>query len=163
MGHQELFDRSRAEQALRTHGTPLYRLCLMMLGQKMDAEDAVSETMLRYLTKAPAFRDGDQERAWLFTVAANVCRDMLRKRRKTVPLEDMELADCGTSPAHQAVLAALERLPEKYRTVLCLHYVEGYRTEEIAAMLGLRPGTVRKRLQYGRQKLKLEYEQEERL
>lgn len=59
--------------------------------------------------------------------------------------------------------AALERLPEQYRTVLCLHYVEGYQSGEIAAMLGLQPGTVRKRLQYGRQKLKLEYEQEERL
>lgn len=160
MGRQNGRDRSRAEQALRAHGTPLYRLCLMMLGQKMDAEDAVSETMLRYLTKAPAFRDEGQERAWLFTVAANVCRDMLRKRRKTVPLEDMEMADYGVSPEHQAVLAALERLPEQYRTVLCLHYVEGYQSGEIAAMLGLQPDTVRKRLQYGRQKLKLEYEEE---
>lgn len=151
----------RAEQVLRTHGTPLYRLCLMMLGQKMDAEDAVSETMLRYLTRAPAFPDETKERAWLFAVAANICRDMLRKRRKTVPLEEMELAGYGSSPEDRAVLLALERLPEKYRTVLCLHYVEGYRTEEIAAMLGLRSSAVRKRLQYARQRLRLEYEQEE--
>lgn len=150
----------RIEDTVKTYSTPLYRLCLMMLGRAMDAEDAVSETFLRYLCKAPEFRSEAHEKAWLYKVAANICRDMLRRRRSMVPLEEMELAGYAQEPEDHAVLDALSRLPETYRTVLYLSYVEGYRSHEIGAMLGVHAGTVRKRLQYGRQLLKLEYEQE---
>lgn len=150
----------KLEEIVTTYGTPLLRLCLMMLGSKMDAEDAVSETFLRYIQKAPAFQESSHEKAWLYTVAANICRDMLRKRKKLIPLEDATLCEYAQTPEDKGVLDALDRLPETYRTVIYLHYIEGYRTGEIGAMLGIRPGTVRKRLQYGREQLKLEYEQE---
>lgn len=148
------------ERIVKTYEPGLFRLCLMMLGREMDAEDAVSETMIRYIRKAPDFQDSGHERAWLYTVAANVCRDMLRKRRHTIPLDQAELAGYAQEPEDQPILEALGRLPEKYRAVLYLRYVEGYKSHEIGAMLGVRPGTVRKRLQYARQLLKLEYEQE---
>lgn len=149
------------ERIVNTYGPALFRLSLMMLGREMDAEDAVSETMLRYIRKAPEFRDSGHERAWLYTVAANICRDMLRKRGRTVSLDQAELfMDYAREPEDKAVLEALGRLPEKYRTVLYLCCVEGYKSREIGAMLGLSPGTVRKRLQYARRLLKLEYEQE---
>lgn len=153
-------DRRDAERILRIHGTSLYRLCMMMLGHRMDAEDALSETMLRYMTKAPIFWDEKKEKSWLFTVAANVCRDMLRKRKYTVQLDEAELKDYAVTQRDREILYLLEGLPEKYRTVLCLHYVEGYGTEEMAQMLHIRSTAVRKRLQYARELLKLEYEQE---
>lgn len=148
------------QRIVTAYGTPLYRLCLMMLGRQMDAEDAVSETLLRYLQKAPEFSDSAHEKAWLYTVAANICRDMLRRRKRLVSLEDAALTDYGQTLEDKSILEALSRLPEKYRAVLYLHYVEGYKTGEIAAMLGVHGGTVRKRLQYARRLLKLEYEQE---
>lgn len=160
VGSSERAADEQIEEAVKTYSTPLYRLCLMMLGRTMDAEDAVSETFLRYLRKAPEFRSGAHEKAWLYTVAANICRDMLRKRRSMVPLEEMELTGYAREPEDHAVLDALSRLPEKYRVVLYLSYVEGYRSHEIGGMLGIHAGTVRKRLQYGRKLLKLEYEQE---
>lgn len=153
-------DDNEVTRIVTTYGTPLFRLCLMMLGRKMDAEDAVSETLIRYLQKAPDFHSAAHERSWLYTVAANICRDMLRKRRKLVSLEDAPLSDYAQDPEDKTILDALSRLPEKYRSVLYLHYVEGYKSHEIGPMLGISPGTVRKRLQYGRQLLKLEYEQE---
>ena len=148
------------ERVVTTYGTPVFRLCLMMLGRQMDAEDAVSETLIRYMNKAPAFQSPAQEKAWLCTVAANICRDMLRKRRRLVSLEETELSGYARTMEDKAILDALKSLPEKYRAVLCLHYVEGYKTDEIAQILRIRPGTVRKRLQYARRLLKLEYEQE---
>ena len=148
------------ERIVTTYEPGLFRLCLMMLGREMDAEDAVSETMIRYIGKAPDFHDSGHERAWLYTVAANVCRDMLRRRRKTVSLDQVELTIYAREPEDRPILEALSRLPEEYRTVLYLHYVEGYKSHEIGAMLGVSSGTVRKRLQYARRLLKLEYEQE---
>ena len=150
----------QAERILTGYGTPLLRLGVMMLGNQMDAEDAVSETLIRYLTKAPAFQDEAHEKAWLYAVMANLCKDMLRRRKRFAPLEDAELSAYVEDPRDRDVLDALSRLPEKYRAVLYLHYVEGYKSHEIGAMLGIHAGTVRKRLQYGRRQLKLEYEQE---
>ena len=148
------------ERILTNYGTPLLRLGMMMLGRQMDAEDAVSETLIRYLQKAPEFQNSAHEKSWLYTVMANICRDMLRKRRRLVSLEDSGLSDYAREPEDRSILDALSRLPEKYRTVLYLCYVEGYKSHEIGAMLDIHAGTVRKRLQYGRQLLKIEYEQE---
>lgn len=148
------------ERIITTYGTPLLRLGLMMLGQKMDAEDAVSEALIRYMDKAPTFQDSAHEKAWLYAVMSNICRDMLRKRKRLVSLTDTEFSDYAQTPGDQGILDALSHLPEKYRTVIYLHYVEGYKSHEIGAMLGVHAGTVRKRLQYARQLLKLEYEQE---
>lgn len=156
----ERHDRKDAERILENYGTSLFRLCMMMLGHRMDAEDALSETMLRYMTKAPIFWNEKKEKAWLCSVAANVCRDMLRKRKRTVRLEEVAFCEFAETSEEREILCILEGLPEKYRTVLCLHYVEGYSSAEIADMLNLRSTAVRKRLQYARELLKLEYEQE---
>ena len=136
----------------------LYRMCFMMLGQHADAEDAVADTLVRCMTKAPLFQDEAHRKAWLFRVAANICRDMLRFRFRRPVLQLEELADCGIPPEDVPILEAVFRLPEKYRIVLHLFYIEGYRTEEIAGMLSISPAAVRKRLQYAREKLKVEYE-----
>lgn len=148
------------ERILHIHGTPLFRLCMMMLGHKMDAEDAVSETLLRYMTKAPIFWKEEEEKAWLFTVAANVCRDMLRKRKRSRQMEPQELQEFAVTETDREILMMLEQLPEKYRAVTCLYYVEGYNTEEIGRLLDIRGTAVRKRLQYARKILKIQYEQE---
>lgn len=148
------------QRIMTIYGTSLYRLCRMMLGREMDAEDAVAETIIRYIQKAPEFRDSEQEKAWLFKVAANLCRDMLRKRKRLVSLEDTELSDLVLETQDREILEALDKLPEQYRTVIYLTYVEGYKSHEIAAMLRISAPTVRKRLQKGRRLLKLEYEKE---
>lgn len=147
-------------RVMERYGTGLYRLCRTMLGRDMDAEDAVSETIIRYFQKAPQFVGPEQEKAWLFTVAANICRDMLRKRKRLVSLDDLELPESVVEPKDREILEALGRLPERYRTVIYLTYVEGYKSHEIASMLGISPQAVRKRLQKGRSLLKLEYEKE---
>ena len=76
-----------------------------------------------------------------------------RLRRPTLSLE--ELPDmAGASDGAAELWEAVARLPEKLRTVIHLHYAEGYSTEEIAALLGVPPATVRTRLHRGRQQLK---------
>lgn len=151
------------EGAVERYGDALFRLCLVMLGSDADAEDAVQETMVRYLQKAPAFADGDHERAWLLTVAKNVCRDMLRtrKRRGTVSLEALEQLSDGTfDSADAGVWEALMALPERFRLVLTLYYVEQYPIGDIARVIGRTPSAVKMRLQKGRRLLREAYGKE---
>lgn len=141
------------ERILNTYGNMLYRLCLVMLKTEADAEDAVQETILKYLQKRPIFRDQDHEKAWLLAVAANKCRDVLRFHARHPQICLDELTEICAESRDSTILEALMAVPEKFRLVLVLHYVEGYSTTEIAGIIGRTPSAAKMRLQKGRQLL----------
>lgn len=148
------------ETILKQYGDTLYRLCIIMLKNNADAEDAVQETILSYYRKAPAFRDGEHEKAWLIRVATNKCRDILRFRKRHPQLDDGNISEAAYNPSDSGILEALTALPEKYRLVLTLYYIEEYRIEEIAKMINRTPSAVKMRLQKGRRLLETRYREE---
>lgn len=176
------------ERVVETYGDMLYRLCIVMLGNESDAEDVIQETMIRYFQKAPIFRDKEHEKAWLIKVATNRCRDMLRFKSRHPQSDIDELFDLsdltendGTASyssycdysshvqggegsyeevSDHSILEALMDMPEKFRMVLVLHYVEGYSTEEIAQIIGRSRSAVKMRLQKGRRLLEEKYRKE---
>lgn len=153
---------SDLEAAVHSYGDLLFRLCLVMLGNDADAEDAVQETMLKYLQKAPSFASAGHERAWLITVAKNQCRDMLRSRRRQNELCLAYGEDVSREIGDSGIMDALMALPEKYRLVLTLYYVEECPIEDIARVIRRTPSAVKMRLQKGRKLLREEYRKEER-
>ena len=140
----------KIERIVDEYASELFRLCLVMLKNTHDAEDAVQDTLLSYLQRAPEFASRESERSWLLTVAANRCRDSLRRAKRHPSVSMDELTELGATDEHALVLDALMALPEKFRLVLTLHYVEGYSTSEIAGMIGRTPSAVKMRLQKGR-------------
>lgn len=148
------------EKMVEMYSGQLFRLCFTILRNSADAEDAVSNTFIKYLTKAPAFLEEEHRKAWLIRVATNICKDMLRAGRYRQHLDLNAIHTVASPQTDNTVLEEMLRIPEKYRTVLYLYYIEGYRTGEIAQMLSISPATARKRLQHGRKKLKLEHELE---
>ena len=148
------------ESIVREYGNLLYRLCFVMLGSESDAEDAVQESFIKYLQKAPHFETSEHERAWLITVAANQCKDLLRFRKRH-PQTDLEhLRETSTATSDSGIVEALMTLPEKFRLVLTLYYVEEYRVEEIAKIIGRTPSAVKMRLQKGRRLLEETFRKE---
>ncbi|MBE6771715.1 MAG: sigma-70 family RNA polymerase sigma factor [Ruminococcaceae bacterium] len=131
-----------------------------MLQNREDAQDAVQECFLRYITKAPDFTDFEHEKAWLIRVASNICKDMLRWRKHSSFLSLDEIRNISSSEDNAQILGLLVSLEEKYRIIIHLYYVEGYKTDELSAMLGISSATVRKRLQRGRDMLREIYEKE---
>lgn len=87
--------REKAAELVEEYGSALFRLCLVMLRSAPDAEDAVQEALLRYIERAPEFESAGAERAWLFTVAANRCRDALRAASRHPQITLDELAGLG--------------------------------------------------------------------
>ena len=151
---------NRLEDLVARYENTLLRAALAILGDVSEAEDAVQDAFLRYLKKMPAFRDGEHQRAWLLKVLANGCKSRLRSRKRhgTVELLDVYPApDQGSREVLEAVLA----LPPRERAAVHLFYYEGYSTEEIAAILGQRPGTVRSHLTRARQALRQRLKGEE--
>lgn len=149
-----------AERALEEYGNSLYRLCSVMTGNREDAQDAVQDCFLRYMTKAPDFKDSEHEKAWLIRVASNICHDILRSRKRASFVSLDEIRNLGASEDNAQILGLLMTLEEKYRIIMHLHYVEGYKTDELSALLGISSAAVKKRLQRGREALREIYEKE---
>ena len=150
----------KIESLLQTYGNSLFRLSLVMLRNESDAEDAIQDTMIRYLQKAPNFRDADHEKAWLFKVCTNICHDMLRYRKRHPQVDIDTQYHLTEKETDASLLDALMELPEKFRLVLILYYVEGYRIHEIAEIIERSPSAVKMRLQKGRKLLENTYRKE---
>lgn len=142
------------ERVVNQYGDILFQICLVMLKNTGDAEDAVQDTLMKYLQKAPDFENAEHEKAWLIAVASNQCRDMKRFWMRHPQINFEEIHACSCHPEHYDLLDALLEVPEKFRIVLMLYYVQGYQTAEIAKIIGKSTSAVKMRLAKGRKLLK---------
>ncbi len=146
--------KERLEFVYTKYSNLLYRIALVQLGNKQDAEDAVQDTFIKYLSGSFKFSGENEERAWITRVLVNTCRDMQRRRkfRGWVPLD--ELIDLpAESEENRGVFDAISKLSDKYRTTIILHYLEDFSVEEISKALSLSPSGVKMRLLRGREEL----------
>lgn len=157
------FSEEEIKELVDKYSSMIFRISYCILCSPEDAEDAVQETFLKYLTKAPEFNSEEHRKAWLIKVSANISKNMLmfRKRRETVNIEDIE--NIGIDRQDHETFELIMNLPAKYKIVMILYYVEGYKSKEIAEIIHISEDTVRKRLQKGRELLKKEFEKEELL
>ena len=149
-----------------------FRLAYRMLGHREAAEDATQEIFLRTWRSLPRFRGAARFSTWLHTIAVRHCLNAARQQLRHSPPIDLFGApdECDTggfpqmqraSPSHTedptlsiAVQDAIERLPEKLRVVVVLHFFAGYESGEMAAALGLHPNTIRHRFNQAMIRLK---------
>ena len=144
---------NRLEELIDKHENTLYRAALAILGNPQEAEDAVQDAYLRYLEKRPDLRDGEHEKAWLLKVTANRCKSLLRQRKRHPAVELLDVYPAPEGGSRELVEAILT-LPANQRAAVHLHYYEGCSTDEIANILGQRPGTVRSHLSRAREALR---------
>lgn len=153
---------NKSEQEIKElvskYGPLVFRICYCILCNRDDAQDAVQETLLKYLTKAPQFNSEEHKKAWLIKVSANISKNMLmfRLRRETINIDDIE--NIGVDRRDFEIFENIMSLPAKYKIVMTLYYVEGYRCREISEIIDINEDAVRKRLQKGRELLKIELE-----
>ncbi len=143
---------------MEKYSNTLYRIAYSILQNEQDAEDALQETFIKYMTKAPLFRDDAHEKAWLIKVITNISKNMVRFKAYQASHSFQELEISSSADIDRDVFDMIMRLPSKYKVVLDLYYIEGYKAKEIASILGISPVAVRKRLQYARKLLKNEFE-----
>lgn len=138
----------------------LYRLALTYLHNSSDAQDAVHDVFVKYMKKPLKSNNSEHERAWLIRVTINHCLDMLRRRkyRDYIQLDEIsetltaESADMPTEASD--VMESLALIPEKNKSAIILHCLEGYSVEETAKILGISVSAVKMRLSRGREALR---------
>lgn len=162
---EDLIERARAGDSaafvelMEGQKSVMYKVARSYLRNDADAADAMSETVLACFEKLGSLRQPQYFRTWLVRILIRKCQDILRDRRRSVPLD--EIAQVGRDdPGHARVefLDLLDSLDEKYRTVLLLYYGEGFTVGEIAQAMDLKVETVKTRLKRARAGFKLAYE-----
>ena len=146
------------ERLMHEYGNGLVRLCYACLRDEGLAHDAAQEAFFKAWRALDALRAGETERAWLYRIAINTCRDMQRgawaRHISRRALEDVHEPAYEMEACDQEPLRAVLALPPKDRQAVFLHYYQGFSQEEIARVLGVPSATVRSRLMRARKKLK---------
>ena len=156
MTKQEFEDKALAME--RT----LYRTARAMLRQEADQQDAVQEAIAKAWAKRAALRDGSLFSTWLTRILINECREIMRKQKRIILIGEWreDALQTPEAPDLSDVDAALDALPEKLRLPTVLHYMEGFKLNEIAGILRIPLGTVKARLHDARKALKIELEEQ---
>ncbi len=155
-GDRAAFGGLYARYARMVHGILLARV------PASDVDDLVQDVFLRALPRLCNLRDVARFGPWLAAITRNRANDYYRQTRRvaavteSLPEEEAELPATNTAPDAEAalILAFVRSLPETYRETLILRLVEGMSGPEIAARVGLTPGSVRVNLHRGMQQLR---------
>ena len=174
-----LLERCRASddaafsEVVTRYKAKLYNYVYRMTGSADDAEDLTQEVFIRMYTSIDSFRGQSSLNTWLFRIAGNLCIDRFRRTKNRNPAFSLdeplgddtgtqEVADETYAPHRllenvemaEQIQAALSKLPDKLRTTLLLHDIEGLPYEEVAEIAGCPLGTVKSRLFNARMQLR---------
>lgn len=157
-------DRDAYSVLIRRNMKRVFAICLGILGNQADAEDAAQEVFIRGLERMGTLRNNERFSPWISQIARNWCRDLLRARarRRVVSIDDSDpiVDDKAVPPSHTPaedfadLRLALDRLPEEHRLPLLLFYYDGKDTRTLAKELNLSKGGACARLYRARKALR---------
>jgi len=159
------------EEIIHRYKDRLVNFVYRYLGQMDEAEDIVQDTFLKVYKNKNAYENIARFSTWIYTIAGNLAKTELRKRKrrrifsisKLGPDEkEFELPASDKTPEEDAeshftekiIQAAIQELPEKFRTVVILRDIQELSYDEISMILGVPLGTVKSRVNRARLKLR---------
>jgi RNA polymerase sigma-70 factor (ECF subfamily) len=176
MSNEELLLRCRGgdeaalQELFRRHEKPIYSLLYRMLGRHEDAEEALADVFVKVWRSAASFRGDSKFTTWLYRIAGNTARDMLRSRkaRPEVAVDDtilaeMELPGTPSVDPEATVVAndevarierAIGKLSPDDRLLVTLYHIQDMSLEEIARVTGKNRTSLKVKLFRARQRLK---------
>jgi len=161
-------DHAAFEELLRRYKRAIFAYAMASTGSRPDAEEVTQDVFVKVYRAAHRFNSRYRFTTWLYTIAANTCKNKLRSRGRRKNLS-LDREDAPVIPvSHEAspldayrknleigqVRNAINELPPRYREVLFLRYVEGLSYKQIAEVLGLSLGNVEARIFRGKDKIR---------
>ncbi len=162
-------DQNAFGEIVEIYKNKVYQICYRMLGNRHEAEDAAQEAFIRAFVNIHTFNQDLKFSTWLFRIATNLCIDKIRKKKPDFYL-DAEVSGTEGLTLYSQIASETElpedeleslelqeevqkqilKLPDKYRTVIVLKYIEELSLNEISEILNLPLGTVKTRIHRGR-------------
>lgn len=165
-------DDSALNELMRRHQEPLFRFAYRVVGDGTSARDVVQETFVRAYFGAAKFRPRAAVKTWLYTIALNLSRDFMRRRRRRSAAFSLDANEGlaaqietidGAPPVNDAAVKrddfavlqrAIDQLPQRLREALIVFSLDGRSQRETADILGTTPKTVEMRVRHAKKKLR---------
>jgi RNA polymerase sigma-70 factor, ECF subfamily len=166
-------DQNAFGEIVEIYKNNVFQLCYRMLGNRHEAEDMAQEAFIRAFVNIHTYNPNYKFSTWIFRIATNLCIDRIRKKKPDYYLDEEVAGTEGlnmyskipsNAPRPEDELESLElqeivqkeivKLPEKYRSVIVLKYIEELSLNEISEILDLPLGTVKTRIHRGREALR---------
>lgn len=145
------------------HSLAMYKVARAMLRSDEDVADAIQSTIMICYEKLHTLQKPQYFKTWMTRILINECNKILQHYRNLDFQEEFtEAARQDMSMAEFEFKEMLSQLSEKYRVILVLYYVEGFKIQEIAALLELNENTVKTRLARAREQVREMYTEEDR-
>lgn len=167
-GEKEYFD-----LLVKHFQQPIYNLVFRMINQKEEAKDVTQEVFLKVYKNISNYDQQAKVSTWIYRIATNTCIDYLRKKREMLFKDEKQIDFSNDNIAFtdesklrspqqiyesqelsRAINQNISALPEKYRAVVILKYINDLTFEEIAKIIGEPENTVKTRLYRGRELLR---------
>lgn len=166
-------DQNAFAEIVELYQDKLYRVCFRMLGNKHEAEDIAQEAFVRAFVNIHTFDTNRKFSTWLYRIGTNLCIDRIRKKKPDYYLDAevagtqglnmySQIASTEELPEEEVLKMEMQdrvqyeisRLPDKYRAVIVLKYMEDLPLQEISDILDMPLGTVKTRIHRGREALR---------
>lgn len=164
------------ETLLGRYRNPVFNFVLRFVRERSAAEEIYQDVWLKVIERSDDFRGDAKFSTWLYAIARNQCIDHQRRMRfrRHAPLDDPDGRTQGATaptPAHNPgpsteelaagghvrdrIAQAVESLPDEQREIFLMRHLQGLAFDEIAAIVGVSPNTVKSRLRYAMERLRL--------
>ena len=157
-------NRQLFEQFIGQNLDGAYRFAYSYVKNQQDAEDIVSQSVVKALTQVHRLKEVTAMKSWFYRIVANSANSYLRKGKKLVYLENEEWDAVGSvtdSYKDADLRAQLAALPKMHREVIVLRFFEGFSLKEISEIAGININTVKTRLYKGLELLRIDMKEEE--
>ncbi|MEY8391338.1 sigma-70 family RNA polymerase sigma factor [Lachnospiraceae bacterium] len=140
------------------HSLAMYKVARAILRNDSDVADAVQDTILNCFEKIHTLKEQAYFKTWLTRILINNCNRILQHHKKeNLPGDIPETMTPDQSLAEFEFKEMLELVEEKYRLVLTLYYLQGFKIQEIAELLDMNQNTVKTRLSRAREQIRAAY------
>ena len=169
----KVVDKENLQEKINEYSDMLYRIAFLQLRNNQDAEDVVQETFYQFIKNKKEFETPEHEKAWLIKVTLNGCRRIWRSAwyRHIDVMPDGEIAadketdggmenDILLRERNREIMAAVMKLPRKYREVIHLFYYQQMSVKEISLVTERKESTVTSQLTRGRELLRKNLKEE---
>jgi RNA polymerase sigma-70 factor, ECF subfamily len=166
-------DQSAFAEIVEIYKDKVFQICFRMLGNRHEAEDISQEAFIRAYVNIETFNQNRKFSTWLYRIATNLCIDRIRKKKPDYYLDaevsgaegltmysqvaaDVQLPEDKVEEMElqESIQFEISKLPDKYRSVIVLKYIEELSLQEISEILDLPLGTVKTRIHRGREALR---------
>lgn len=155
VGKAKKIDRENFLLLINDNRLSIYKVARGILKNQYDIEDAIQNTLIKAYEKIDTLKDSNLFKTWIIRILINECKNILRKSKRTISLEEEMNQGVYTDIYENIDLTrAINLLNEELKIVTVLFYFEDMTTKDIAMILEIPEGTVRSRLSRARQQLR---------